>query len=251
MLLVGLALAQTQPEGVVRAAVVVTGTEVAPSVLATTRTDTETLLEASGRYQVLDPAMVEGRLGFAAATLQCAEAACWANAGAAAGVDQLVVLHLRADWVGPRTDVLVVDVAGARARQAPSMHLPKQGGAPIDSLEMLLLGDGALKLSWEVPDAELTLNGVQQPARGGFSADLPAGKHLVRIEAEGYAPVFAAVLVVPGEDTHLALEQHPVVVPYTRRNWGPWAAAALVGVGTAALAATSQVPAVAMNQDSP
>ena len=251
MLLVGLALAQTQPEGVVRAAVVVTGTEVDPLVLAATRSDTETLLEASGRYQVLDPALVEGRLGFAPETLRCAEAACWADAGAAAGADQLVVLHLRADWVGPRTDVLVVDVAGARVREAPSMHLPKQGGAPIESLEMLLLGDGALKLSWDVPDATLTLNGVQQSAPGGFSADLPAGKHLVRIEAEGYAPVFAAVLVVPGEDTHVALSQNLVVAPYTRRNWGPWAAAALLSAGTAALAVTSNTPALAMHQDNP
>jgi len=243
-LLLGAALA-SEPAGVVRAAVVITGAEVDEGVLATTRNDTERVLEASGRYQILDRVYVEGRLGFDPDTLACDEPTCWADAGAAVGADQLVVLHLRADWVGPRSDVMVVDVASQNVRVAPSMHLPTAGGAPIESLEHLLLGDGDLKMSWNVDGATLVLNGQPLPAVGGHSTTLPAGKHLVRLQAEGYAPVFAAVLIVPGEDTHVVLQLNPIVEPYMRRNWGPWAAAALVGAGGAALAATASVPGVA------
>lgn len=243
-LLLGVALA-SEPAGVVRAAVVIIGTEVDEVILATTRNDTERVLEASGRYQILDQVYVEGRLGVDPDSLQCDEPSCWSEAGVAVGADQLVVLHLRADWVGPRTDVMVVDVNSQNVRVAPSMHLPAAGGAPIESLEHLLLGDGDLKMSWNIDGATLMLNGEPVPSVGGHSTTLPAGKHLVRLQAEGYAPVFAAVLIVPGEDTHVVLHQNPIVEPYVRRNWGPWAAAALVGAGGAALAATASVAGVA------
>lgn len=245
MILLGLALA-AEPAGVVRAAVVVTGEQVDDQVLMRTRADTTELLENSGRYQVLSPELAEGRLGYAPEELSCASAECWTEAAGLLGADQVVVLHLTADWVGPRTEVMVVDVASSQLREAPAMNLPRQGGAPIESLELLLLGDGRLTLSWPIPEAVLILDGERHEGLGGgFSESLPAGKHLLRVEAEGYAPLFAAVLVVPGQDQHLALDQHPTVAAYTRRNWGPWAALAVVGGGAAALAATASVPGVA------
>ena len=126
------------------------------------------------------------------------------------------------------------------------MNLPRQGGAPIESLELLLLGEGGLEISWPVPSSVLVLNGQRHEGLGGaFNTAAPAGKHLVRVEADGYAPVFAAVLVVPGSESRLALSQNPLVEVYTRRNWAPWAALALVGGGMTALLATASVPAVA------
>ena len=244
-LLAGLALA-VEPAGMVRAVVVVTSEQVDEGILRTTRADTTELLENSGRYQVLSPELVEGRLGYPPEEMDCLTLGCWTQTGATLGADQLIVLHLRADWTGPRTDVMVVDISSVSLRKAPPMNLPRQGGAPIESLELLLLGEGELTVSWPVERSVLVLNGQRyEDQGGGFSTTAPAGKHLVRVEAEGYAPVFAAVLVVPRAESLLVLNQNPVVEVYTRRNWAPWAALALVSGGLTALVATSSVPAVA------
>ncbi|MCP4806875.1 MAG: PEGA domain-containing protein [Proteobacteria bacterium] len=236
----------------VRAAVVIEADEqLSSTTVARSRTDLVALLEGSGRYQVLSPELAEGRLGHDPAGLpaRCLEdEVCWVEAGRSLGVDQLVVVSLFPDWVGPRATIRVVDVNAEEPIRQLETHLPRNGGAPVDHAQALFFGPGKLVLDVSPAPYELELDGHRYGKVAGEHVvdPLAAGKHVVRVGAEGHTPQFAAVMVYPDGETRVdILLTQPPPPPHVRVRWGPWAASSLVAGAAVVLLVTRNTPGTA------
>ncbi len=248
MLLTLLASAHSAPLLVRAAVVVVADEQVTASIVAKTQTDMTSLLESSGRYQVISPELAEGRLGMDPVELlaRCGEESeCWTEAGRRMGLDQLVVLEVWPDWVGPRCRLLRVDVNGLDPLRGVDTHLPRGGGAPLDDLQELFFRPGRLELLVEPSSYVLELDG-QSYGRidGPWSVDtIRAGKHLLSLQAEGRHGMVSPVMVYADGTTQVELELRELPPqPRERLRWGPWAASALVGGTVAALVLWREVP---------
>lgn len=236
----------------VRAAVVIEADEqLSTPTVERSRTDLVALLEGSGRYQVLSPELAEGRLGHDPAqlpTLCQSDEACWVQAGRSLGVDQLVVVQLKPDWVGPKAALRVVDVNAQDPIRTLSTHLPRNGGAPVDQAQELFFGPGRLVLEVEPTTYRLELDGHSYgQVSGDHTVDpLAAGKHVVRITADGHTPQFAAVMVYPDGETRVKVVlTEPPPPPHVRVRWGPWAASSLIAGAAVVLLATRNTPGTA------
>ena len=249
-----LALSQTVLASplLVRAAVVFDAyDQMQPATVSRSQTDLVALLEGSGRYQVLSPELAEGRLGHAPGQLQalCGEdASCWVQAGRTLGVDQVVVVSLFPDWVGPRATLLVVDVNAEEPLRTMETHLPRNGGAPVDHAQDLFFGPGRLVLSVAPEPYRLELDGHSYGLVSGQHVvdPLAAGKHVVRVGADGHNEQFAAVMVYPDGETRVDIAlNRPPPPPHERIRWGPWAAPSLVAGAAVALLVTRGTPGTA------
>ena len=251
MLFTLLASANASPLLVRAAVVVVADEQVEASISAKTATDMTALLEGSGRYQVISPELAEGRLGSDPGELlaMCGEeASCWTEAGRRMGVDQLVVLEVWPDWVGPRCRLLRVDVNGLDPLRGVDTHLPRGGGAPVEDLQDLFFEPGRLEISVSPEVYTLELDGVSYgQITGDWSLDtIRSGKHLLSLQAEGRHGMVSPVMVYADGTTQVQLELRELPPePHKRLRWGPWAASALVGGAVAALVVWREVPGTA------
>ncbi len=198
----------------------------------------EMLLTGSGRYRLQQDGVAEGRLGASPGGLyaRCGLGTrCWRELGVQAGVDQVVLVELLdTSTLGLR----VVDVAGTGGARTATLGPAMDGRV---AFEALFFGPGALLLTGVPEDARVVLDGVREV--GGAAtielAPIAAGKHAVEVGAEGFAPLFVAVMVTPDQQTAIAVTPLPLAPARRPLRWAPWAAVALVGTGGLAVAFAS------------
>jgi len=196
------------------------------------------VLVGTGAARLIDPLFAEARLGRspAAALADCAgREACWREVGLAVGAERLVwVERVDRDQLGLVT-LEVTGEGGLRRERAALLA----GEWPDPRLvERLMLGEGALRVEGLPPRAALRVDGVvQSPAPRGEAVEvrgLHAGKHAVEVDAPGFRPWHAAVLVPPDGERALRVE----LVPAVEVSSGPprwWAGVAVGALGGIAL----------------
>lgn len=225
----------------VRAALVVVGTDaMQPAVLERTEQDLVEVLERSGRYEVADGSAGESAEALVA---RCAEDdACWQRAALDRGLDLLVVAQLAPE--GQRLGALfrLVPAEGPPVRL--SAELPRGGGAPLELVDRSLLGPATLRVY--DPEMGLTVDGRPvEPSDATIT--LPAGKHLLTLEAPGFESHALTVVLLPGparvvsgQLTPLAVEEPP------RLRWSYAVAAGVLAGGTALAVVSATQPGFAV-----
>lgn len=207
------------------------------------------VLAGSGAFRLVDPLFAEARLGrpVAQAVADChGREACWREVGLAVGAEHLV-------WVEQidttRVGLVVLDLTGEGGmRRDQAALLP--GGWPDPRLvERTMLGEGRLRVEALPPRAALRVDGEPvEVARGEQAVEMAwhAGKHAVEVEAPGYRPWHAAVLVPPNGARVVRVELVPDAGPPPRR-YAWWAGVALGVAGGLAvgLAGSGPSPAIA------
>lgn len=254
----GLLLALTASQGAraeqppLRAAVLVRAEADLPrAVVRRSETDLVDLLAASGRYQLMETALVEARLGLPPDRLfeRCMDDdACWQQQAAQLGLDQLVVVRLRPGLDRPVAHVLLVDLEAGRPLDPRRYRcpLPRDGGAPLDEAEQMFFGDGALVVRVQPLPATLTVDeDVVGPVQAAWRGDpIPAGKHVIRVEAEGHQPRLLTVMVRPGRTSEVEASLPPLVKAGAEASrWAAWATAGVAVTGLVVVFATQSAPA--------
>lgn len=204
------------------------------------------LLEGSGAYTVVDGRWVEMRLGKTLPELwrDChADAPCWAAQGAAAGLDQLVLIErIDRDVIGVR----VVDVAGGGGFRYDKARATYDGRGEAGIVDRLFFGPGRIRVLDAPIGATVMLDGgyTFRVGDGPLEFELSAGKHAVEVGADGYLSRFSTVLVVPAKVSDVA--GLLLAEPKRRSRLGRWTtyyALVLVAGGAAGVWAVAQNPA--------
>lgn len=225
----------------VRAALVVVGTDaLQPAVMERTEQDLVEVLERSGRYEVAEAAAGESAEALVA---RCAEDdACWQRAALERGLDLLVVAQLAPE--GQRLGALfrLVPAEGPPVRL--SAELPRGGGAPLELVDRSLLGPATLRVY--DPEIGLTVDGRSvEPSTAELT--LPAGKHLLTLEAPGFESRSLTVVLLPGPAHVVSGQLTPLAVEEpSRLRWSYAVAAGVLAGGTALAVVSATQPGFAV-----
>ncbi len=175
-------------------------------------------------------------------SLGCDDAGCFAEIGGALGVDYLVL-----GTVGRIEDTYMVNLKLINIKAAEVQNRVNESfrGRPADLIRAarhavaVLAGaevkqPGKLSLDITPDDAAVELNGKKLDGEGRFQLDgLPAGRHAMQVNADGYYGAFLETYVEPNGVNNVLVSLELVPRPWYK-SWAVWTAAALVLAGAAA-----------------
>jgi hypothetical protein len=208
------------------------------------------LLAGSGAYDVVDPDVLQGRIGESPEGLyaRCGgNADCWRTAARAAGVEQLVLVErVDAKTLGIR----VLDATTEADFRKASAPMGLGAGPDPEVLDRLFFRSGGIVLVGAPEGARVLLDGwYAVPAADRVElAPIAAGKHTLEISGEGFRTRFLTALVVPGQTAELDAELAPAVAAAPGRwsRWTTWVGAGVLAGAAVTLVVAADAPGLAV-----
>lgn len=177
----------------------------------------------------------------------CDSASCFAEIGAAAGVRWVITGSLSKVEGALLASLQLVDTQSATAAKRVTLSWPGSTGAVAELLglavEKLLLGDaeqkpGVITLTGVPTHAVVLLDGTRGEGTTSALTHVAAGIHTLRVEADGFEPYEAPLLVRNGAVTAASVALVERVGPPFYSRWWFWTGVAALAAGGTAAAIT-------------